>query len=100
EEGYDRGAKLPGVLTTEPLGTPYQTSTLSLLWTRTFFTSCWMTCFLCGLVPLTSDPFHTIHDGDVLYAVTTNELDPPPLQDSEISYMASELAWDAVLASF
>jgi L-aminopeptidase/D-esterase-like protein len=46
------------------------------------------------------DPFHTIHDGDVLYAVTTNELGPPPVQDLEISYMASELAWDAVLASF
>ena len=45
------------------------------------------------------DPFHTIHNGDVLYAVTTNELDPPPVQDLESSYMASELAWDAVLAS-
>lgn len=46
------------------------------------------------------DPFHTMHDGDVLYAVTTNELDPPPLPDSEISYIASELAWNAVLTSF
>lgn len=46
------------------------------------------------------DPFHTIDDGDVLYAVTTNQLDPPPLEYSKISFIASELAWDAVLRSF
>lgn len=45
------------------------------------------------------DPFHTIHDGDVLYAVTTGAIDPV-LKDAEVSYVASELAWDAVLASF
>jgi L-aminopeptidase/D-esterase-like protein len=45
------------------------------------------------------DPFHTIHDGDVLYAVTTNTIEPA-LQDAEVSYIASELAWDAVLSSF
>ncbi len=46
------------------------------------------------------DPFHTIHDGDVLYAVTTNQLDPPPLKYHELSYLASEVAWDAVLSAF
>ena len=46
------------------------------------------------------DPFHTIHDGDVLYAVTTNEVDPPPMKYYELSYIASELAWDAVLNAF
>lgn len=46
------------------------------------------------------DPFHTINDGDVLYAVTTNELDSAPLDYSRVSYIASELAWDAVLCSF
>jgi L-aminopeptidase/D-esterase-like protein len=46
------------------------------------------------------DPFHTMHDGDVLYAVTTNQLDPAPLEYSQISFIASELAWDAVLSSF
>jgi L-aminopeptidase/D-esterase-like protein len=46
------------------------------------------------------DPFHTIHDGDVLYAVTTNQLDTAPLENSEIGYIASELAWDSVLRSF
>jgi L-aminopeptidase/D-esterase-like protein len=45
------------------------------------------------------DPFHTIHDGDVLYAVTTNAI-APVLKDAEVSYLASELAWDAVLGSF
>lgn len=43
------------------------------------------------------DPFHTMYDGDVLYAVTTNEIDPAPLKYNEVSYIASELAWDAVL---
>jgi len=46
------------------------------------------------------DPFHTIHDGDVLYAVTTNQLSEAPLEYSQIGYIASELAWDAVLRSF
>lgn len=50
------------------------------------------------------DPFHTIHDGDVLYAVTTGALDAGAagagIKDAEISYIASELAWDAVLGSF
>jgi L-aminopeptidase/D-esterase-like protein len=45
------------------------------------------------------EPFHTIHDGDVLYALTTNAA-APVLKDAEVNYIASELAWDAVLASF
>jgi L-aminopeptidase/D-esterase-like protein len=46
------------------------------------------------------DPFHTMYDGDVLYAVTTNTIDPAPLKYNEVSYIASELAWDAVLSCF
>ena len=46
------------------------------------------------------DPFHTMYDGDVLYAVTTNQIDPAPLKYNEVSYIASEMAWDAVLNSF
>jgi L-aminopeptidase/D-esterase-like protein len=46
------------------------------------------------------DPFHTMYDGDVLYCVTTNALNPAPLSYNEVSYIASELAWDAVLRSF
>jgi L-aminopeptidase/D-esterase-like protein len=46
------------------------------------------------------DPFHTMYDGDVLYAVTTNQIDPAPMKYNEVSYIASELAWDAVLSCF
>ena len=46
------------------------------------------------------DPFHTMYDGDVLYCVTTNAIDPAPLKYNEVSYLASELAWDAVLSCF
>jgi L-aminopeptidase/D-esterase-like protein len=45
------------------------------------------------------DPFHTRHDGDVLYALTTGAVEHI-LSDAQVSYLASELAWDAVLSSF
>ena len=46
-------------------------------------------------------PFHTTSDGDVLYAVTTNEVVPSSLvDDATLGVIASELAWDAVLSSF
>lgn len=44
-------------------------------------------------------PFHTINDGDVLYAVTTNEVDESPLSGVALGMLASEVAWDAILAS-
>ncbi len=44
------------------------------------------------------DPFHTTFDGDVLYAVTTNEVENSDLKNHVISYLASEVAWDAVLS--
>jgi 6-aminohexanoate-oligomer endohydrolase len=44
-------------------------------------------------------PFHTESDGDVLYAVTTSEVENPALSDVALGALASELAWDAVLAS-
>ena len=46
------------------------------------------------------DPFHTAQDGDVLYAVSTHQLDRPAVDAAKLSYIASELAWDAVLNSF
>ena len=46
------------------------------------------------------DPFHTMYDGDVLYAVTTNEIDPAPMKYNEVELHRSELAWDAVLSCF
>lgn len=42
-------------------------------------------------------PFHTVYDGDVLYAVTTNEVQNPGIDDVTLASLASELAWDAVL---
>jgi L-aminopeptidase/D-esterase-like protein len=42
-------------------------------------------------------PFHTIYDGDVLWAVSTNEVDNPSLNDVALGALASEVAWDAVL---
>lgn len=43
-------------------------------------------------------PFHALHDGDVLYAVTTSETDDD-LDATALGTLASELAWDAVLAA-
>ncbi len=44
-------------------------------------------------------PFATEEDGDVLYAVTTDEVENPSLPPMELGVIASEVAWDAVLAS-
>ena len=44
-------------------------------------------------------PFHAMVDGDVLFAVTTNEVDDPVLDSIGLGVVASELAWDAVLAA-
>lgn len=45
-------------------------------------------------------PFHTQYDGDILYAVTTNEVTTKTLDEFDLGFIASELAWDAVLTSF
>jgi 6-aminohexanoate-oligomer endohydrolase len=44
-------------------------------------------------------PFHALFDGDVLYAVSTNEAEYPALESIGLGVVASELAWDAVLAA-
>lgn len=54
-------------------------------------------------------PFHTSQDGDVLFAVTTDEIDFPlettadigvhSLMPSGLGAIASEVAWDAVLSA-
>lgn len=43
-------------------------------------------------------PFHTEFDGDILYAVSTGEVENPDLGDIALGVLASELAWDAVLS--
>jgi 6-aminohexanoate-oligomer endohydrolase len=44
-------------------------------------------------------PFATDFDGDVLYAVTTNEIENADLSPVDLAFVASEIAWDAVLSS-
>jgi L-aminopeptidase/D-esterase-like protein len=44
-------------------------------------------------------PFHALTDGDVLYAATMNEVDNDALDSVALGVVASELAWDAVLAA-
>jgi L-aminopeptidase/D-esterase-like protein len=44
-------------------------------------------------------PFHALVDGDVLFAVTTAEVDNDALDPMTLAVVASELAWDAVLAA-
>jgi L-aminopeptidase/D-esterase-like protein len=45
-------------------------------------------------------PFHALVDGDVLYAVTTADVETAVVDPVALGVVASELAWDAVLASF
>jgi L-aminopeptidase/D-esterase-like protein len=44
-------------------------------------------------------PFATEEDGDILYAVSTDEVENKGLSPLDLGVIASELAWDAVLAS-
>lgn len=44
-------------------------------------------------------PFHAPQDGDVLFAVTTGEVEDGGLDAATLGVLASELAWDAVLSS-
>lgn len=44
-------------------------------------------------------PYSTMDDGDVLFAVTTSEVDNDALPAMDLSTIASEVAWDAILAS-
>jgi 6-aminohexanoate-oligomer endohydrolase len=44
-------------------------------------------------------PFHALVDGDVLYAVTTGAVTNEQLDSISLGVIASELAWDAVLAA-
>jgi L-aminopeptidase/D-esterase-like protein len=42
-------------------------------------------------------PFHTENDGDVLFALTTDEVDLNGLKPTGLGTIASEVAWDAIL---
>ena len=43
-------------------------------------------------------PFHALVDGDVLYTVSTGEVENDDLPSMSLGLVASELAWDAVLS--
>ena len=43
-------------------------------------------------------PFHALVDGDVLYTISTNEIENAQLTSMSLGVVASELAWDAVLS--
>jgi 6-aminohexanoate-oligomer endohydrolase len=43
-------------------------------------------------------PFHALVDGDVLYVVSTAEVENEELTSMSLGVVASELAWDAVLS--
>jgi 6-aminohexanoate-oligomer endohydrolase len=45
-------------------------------------------------------PFHSMNDGDVLFAVTTGEVENRSLNLTDLGLLTSELVWDAVLNSF
>jgi L-aminopeptidase/D-esterase-like protein len=45
-------------------------------------------------------PFHSRWDGDILYACSTQSVDDPKADEVSIGVVASELAWDAVLACY
>jgi 6-aminohexanoate-oligomer endohydrolase len=45
-------------------------------------------------------PFHALVDGDVLYTVSTAEVENEELTSVSLGILASELAWDAVLSCF
>lgn len=44
-------------------------------------------------------PFHTELDGDIMFTVTTDEVDPAGVTPMGLGALASELAWDAVLSA-
>ncbi|MBE1591764.1 P1 family peptidase [Nonomuraea angiospora] len=44
-------------------------------------------------------PFHTMNDGDVLFALTTDEVDLVSVKPTGLGTLASELAWDAILSA-
>ena len=45
-------------------------------------------------------PFHTEHDGDVLFAVSTGEVEDGDVGMPDLAIHAGEVAWDAVLSSW
>jgi L-aminopeptidase/D-esterase-like protein len=45
-------------------------------------------------------PFHTEHDGDILFAVSTGDVEDAQVNVQDLAIHAGEVAWDAVLSSW
>jgi len=45
-------------------------------------------------------PFHTIYDGDVLYMITTGQVDGKNVDPVSLGIVAAGEAWDAILSCF
>jgi hypothetical protein len=56
---------------------------------------------LLGLVregeSVAAQPFHTLMDGDVVFAITANEVTNPVLDVASLGVLTGELVWDAIL---
>jgi L-aminopeptidase/D-esterase-like protein len=81
--------------------TPQQNTTLTIVVTNGKLIGSALTQFgrqIHASMARAIEPFHTSSDGDVLYAVTTAATDLTMSAD-ELGVIASELAWDAVLAA-
>jgi len=86
----------------DPAEGPTENTTLTLVVTNqkmTFAQLQRLAVQVHGSMARAIQPFATEADGDVLYAVTTDEVENPDLSAVDLSVIASELAWDAVLSS-
>ena len=55
---------------------------------------------VCASMSRAIQPFHGLEDGDVLYAITTKEVDNRAVNATAPGVLTSELAWDAVLICY
>jgi L-aminopeptidase/D-esterase-like protein len=44
-------------------------------------------------------PFHTLNDGDILFAVSTEEVDAASWDPMALGQLCSDLAWKAIRAA-
>ena len=44
-------------------------------------------------------PFHALNDGDVLFTLSTAEVETPDLSEMAIGEICADLAWDAILSA-
>jgi L-aminopeptidase/D-esterase-like protein len=86
----------------DPANGPTENTTLTLVVTNqrlTFAELQRLAVQVHGSMARAIQPFAPEADGDVLIAVTTDEVENPDLSAVDLSVLASELAWDAVLNS-